>query len=58
LPDPALGKVSDLSITYEYSTVNSPDIKYRLSPHQPSQNKVKFSLKKASSFRFEMIYYA
>ena len=47
----------DQFITHIYSSISSPNPIFKLSPYKPEQNKVKFTLKKSSSFRFEMIYY-
>lgn len=45
------------SIQYEYSTTSLSSSKFKLDAFKPDQNKLRFTLKKASTFRFEMISY-
>jgi hypothetical protein len=58
LPEQSSGNVADDTINFEYSTMNTGEVKYKLSPNAPDKNKVRFKLKKASTFRFEMIIYS
>ena len=57
LPDSSSSDSSGESIKYEYSTVSSSSAKFKLNVFKPDQNKLRFTLKKASTFRFEMISY-
>ena len=57
LPDSSSGGSNSESIQYEYSTTSLSSPKFKLNAFKPDQNKLRFSLKKASTFRFEMISY-
>lgn len=57
LPDSSLAHEEDQIINYEYTTVNAPSPKFKIDPFKPDQNKLKFTIKKTSTFRFELIAY-
>ena len=57
LPDGTLSHQEDQIISYEYSTVSLEKPKFKIDPYKPEQNRVKFQIKRPSTFRFEAIAY-
>jgi len=55
LPDISSTHQADEVISYEYTSVNFDKAKFKIDPFKPEQNKLKFTIKKASSFRFEIV---
>ena len=57
LPDSTLTHQEDQIISYEYSTLYSENPKFKINPYKPEQNRIKFQIKKPSTFRFEAVAY-
>lgn len=57
MPDTNSDHQEDEIVSYEYTTVNFDQAKFKIDPFKPDQNSLKFTLKKASTFRFELIAY-